>query len=191
MTIYLIRHGESTSDIENKYGGAYDDHLTARGREGAELLAEKLQGKGIEVIYCSPMLRAKEAAEIVNEKLNLKLSVVEGLRERDYGILNGKNKDEAKVVYPEIVEKHKDIYTTDPQGESYEDFKNRVLGTFQKISNDSQYHGIAVFTHGGPIKLLYRELFDRGELDELGDYGMLKLTKNGGLTCEGLVAAES
>lgn len=191
MNIYLIRHGESTSDIENKYGGAYDDHLTARGREGAELLAEKLQGKGIEAIYCSPMLRAKEAAEIVNEKLNLKLSVVEGLRERDYGILNGKNKDEAKVVYPEIVEKHKDIYTTDPQGESYEDFKNRVLGTFQKISNDSQYHSIAVFTHGGPIKLLYRELFDRGELDELGDYGMLKLTKNGGLTCEGLVAAES
>ena len=175
MQIYLIRHGESTSDIENKYGGAYDDHLTVRGREGARVLAEKLHGKGIEVIYCSPLLRAKEAAEIVNEKLGIPLSVVEGLRERDYGILNGMDKDEAREKYPEAVERHKDMYATDPQGESYEDFKNRVLAAFQSITNDSHYRSIAIFSHGGPIKLLYRELLSEGELEELGDFGILTL----------------
>ncbi|MDP2630122.1 MAG: histidine phosphatase family protein [Candidatus Uhrbacteria bacterium] len=186
MNIYLIRHGESTSDVENKYGGAYDDHLTEKGRTGAVLLAERLQGKGIEAIYCSPLLRAKEAADTVNEILNLPLAVVEELRERDYGILNGMDKDEARATYPEIVEKHKDVHTTDLQGESYEDFKRRVLATFQAVTNGNQYNSIAIFTHGGPIKLLYRELLSMGELEGIGDYGILTLTENGGFKFAGL-----
>lgn len=32
MKIYLIRHGESTSDVENRYGGTYNDHLTQKGK---------------------------------------------------------------------------------------------------------------------------------------------------------------
>ena len=33
MKIYLIRHGETTSDIEDRFGGDYDDHLTSHGVE--------------------------------------------------------------------------------------------------------------------------------------------------------------
>ena len=36
MKIFLIRHGETTGDIENRYGGSYDDHLTQRGRAQLE-----------------------------------------------------------------------------------------------------------------------------------------------------------
>lgn len=181
MRIYLIRHGESTSDIENKYGGAYDDHLTEKGKTEAGILTDKLVGKGIEAIYASPKLRAKEASDIVNQRLRLPLEVVNGLEERDYGILGGMNKDEAQQKYPVIVEKHKNIYNTDPEGESYEDFKARVLAAFQAIIENNRYQTIAIFSHGGPIKLIYRELFKQGELGDLGDYGILELEKNGEL----------
>lgn len=33
MKIYLVRHGETTGDVEDRYGGWYDDHLTDRGKE--------------------------------------------------------------------------------------------------------------------------------------------------------------
>ena len=40
---------------------------------------------------------------------------------------------------------------------------------------------MAIISHGGPIKLIYRELFKQGELPDLGDYGILELKKNGEL----------
>lgn len=45
MKIFLCRHGQTTGDIEDRYGGDYDDHLTDLGKTQAEELANKLQGK--------------------------------------------------------------------------------------------------------------------------------------------------
>ena len=36
MKIYLIRHGETTGDIEDRYGGDYDDHLSKNGKQQVE-----------------------------------------------------------------------------------------------------------------------------------------------------------
>ena len=54
----MIRHGESIGDVEERYGGDYDDHLTEKGRQQAKELAEKLGEKGIQLIYSSPRIRA-------------------------------------------------------------------------------------------------------------------------------------
>lgn len=67
MKIYLIRHGESTGDIEKRYGGSYDDHLTEKGRQQIQETTEKLLGKNIEFIFSSTLVRAKEAAKIIQE----------------------------------------------------------------------------------------------------------------------------
>jgi broad specificity phosphatase PhoE len=50
MKIYIIRHGETTSDIENRYGGDYDDHLTEKGVNQAKDLSAKLADCGIQII---------------------------------------------------------------------------------------------------------------------------------------------
>jgi len=44
MKIYLIRHGETTGDVEDRYGGSYDDHLTDKGRGQLEKTAKELVG---------------------------------------------------------------------------------------------------------------------------------------------------
>jgi len=67
MKIYLIRHGETTGDIEERFGGDYDDHLTQKGKAQAQNLAEQLQNKGIEKIFVSPKIRARETAEEVSK----------------------------------------------------------------------------------------------------------------------------
>jgi len=179
MIIYLIRHGETTSDIEDRYGGYYDDHLTKKGIEETKELAEKLKDKGIQIIFSSPKIRAKETAEIVNKVLNVKLEIVNDLRERNnYGILTGLIKSEAKKKYPKEVEKlEKDeIKHNIKNSENYELFKKRILNAFEKISN-SDHYTVAIISHGGPIKCITREILKLGEFKHLGDCAILEIKK--------------
>lgn len=98
MKIYLMRHGQTTGDIEDKFGGDYDDRLTELGKSQAKELAKKLKNLNIEKIFYSPRIRAAETAEIVNKATNILIEQVDDLRERNaYGILTGKLKSEAKV----------------------------------------------------------------------------------------------
>lgn len=157
MRILLIRHGETTGDVEDKYGGFYDDHLTSKGQSQLRETADRLKGEKIDVIFTSSLIRAQESAKIINTVVTAEVVVLEGLKERNYGILGGLTKEEAKAKYPEAVELHKDPKNTDPQGESQEDFINRVLETFKTISGES-YGTVVAISHGGPIKTILRHL---------------------------------
>ena len=157
MKLYLIRHGETTGDVENKYGGSYDDHLTEKGNTQIEVTAGSLVGSKVEIIFTSPLVRAKETAEIINNRIGSKIEVLEGIQERNYGILGGLTKDEAIKKYPEVVELHKDSKNTDPEGESYDDFNRRVVEAFELVLN-RDYETVAVISHGGPIKVILKLL---------------------------------
>ena len=177
MKIYLIRHGETTSDIEERYGGEYDDHLTKKGIKQARELAKKLIDKNIKFIFCSSKIRTKETLEIVNKKLELNYKIVKDLRERNSnGILTGMKIEEAKVKYPDLVELRKDYKNTLPQGESYLDFKKRILNSFNDIL-DSDYKSIAIITHGGPIYCIFREIIKK-EIKNIGDCEIIELEKD-------------
>lgn len=106
MKIYLIRHGQTTGDVENRYGGIYDDELSDTGKTQTYELANKLGDSGIEILFCSPLIRAQQTAKILKAKLGCEVVTIENLRERNKnGILTGMTRDEAKVKYPELVEK--------------------------------------------------------------------------------------
>lgn len=178
MKIFLLRHGESTSDVEDRYGGDYDDHLTPKGLAEAKELAEKLADKGIEVIYSSPRIRAKETADILKDYLNCKMEINSDLRERNaYGVLTGMVKAEAKEKYPEMAEALKFYGNTIEGAESYENFKERVRRVFEELTS-SQHETIAILTHGGPIRCFFREVIKLGELKSLGDCAVFELEKN-------------
>lgn len=180
MRIYLIRHGESTSDMENKYGGDYDDHLTERGKEQAAALAKKLIAKKIEIIFRSPYLRAAETAKILKNTLGVSIKSIKDLRERNnYGFLTGMNKGEAIQKYPKEIELLKDYRNTIKDAETYAHFKERVIEAWQKITT-MNYNTIAIITHGGPIRCLAREIIKVGELAHLKDCAILELEKRAG-----------
>ena len=158
MKIFLIRHGQTTGDIEDRYGGSYDDHMTEKGHEQLRATAQKLSGKGIEVIFSSPLIRARESAEIIAQAVGgAPVEVVEGLQERHYGVLTGLTKEEARQKYPEVVESHTDYMYTDPEGESYDDFYRRAVDTFKDILTKG-HATIAIISHGGPIKMILKHL---------------------------------
>lgn len=173
MKIFLIRHGETTGDLEDRYGGSYDDHLTELGRQQLQKTANTLVGKDIEVILSSPLIRAKESAEIISFRIDAPVQVKDGLQERHYGVLGGLTKSEALEKYPEVVEAHKNPMNTDPGGESYEDFQKRVIDAF-KVLTTQDYKTIAVVSHGGPIKQILAYL-DKDIPEKLGDGEIIEL----------------
>ncbi len=92
--IYLIRHGQTTLNAEGKALGQSDIGLTKEGVEEVERLAQHLSGLGVrpDRIYTSPLVRAKRTAQLLQNSLGGVIEENEVLREINYGIYEGKDK---------------------------------------------------------------------------------------------------
>ena len=167
MIIYLMRHGQTTGDIENRYGGTYDDHLTPEGNKQAQQLAVNLANRGIKKLYCSPKTRAYETAQILVESLPIPLEGDQDWQERDaYGKLSGMTRNEALKQYPDQVALLKDVHNTVGGGEPYEPFKLRIVNALNRTFQRAREEGVlGVVTHGGPIRLIFREVLKKGEIN--------------------------
>ena len=178
--IYLIRHGQTTGDTEDRYGGAYDDELTDEGKAQAQELAEKLSDSGIQILFCSSLKRAQQTAEILKAKLGCEINTIHDLRERDKnGILTGMTKSEAKIKYPELVEKLKDYRNQIEGAESQDDFAGRIKKAFSEVTNNENYSTIGVVTHGGPIWAIFSDVLGDDGLIDIADCAYAVLEKEG------------
>ena len=164
MKIYLIRHGQTTGDVENRYGGAYDDELSDKGKIQAHELANRIGNSGIQILLCSPMIRAQQTAKILKTKLSCEIKTIESLRERNKnGVLSGMTRNEAKIKYPKLVEELKDYRNQIQEAESQEDFVERIKKAFMEVTSAVNYSTIGIVTHGGPIWVVFTDILnDRG-----------------------------
>lgn len=178
MKIYLVRHGQTTGDIENRYGGAYDDELTDEGEIQAHKLTDKMANSGIQVILCSPLIRAQQTAKILKAKLGCEIKTVNDLRERNKnGILTGMTKDEAKIKYPELVEQLKDYRSQIQDAESQEDFVKRIKKAFTEVTSYTNYSTIGIVTHVGPIWAIFSDILNDSGLVGIADCAYVVLNK--------------
>lgn len=180
MKIYLIRHGQTTGDVEDRYGGAYDDELTDKGKAQAQELANKLSDSDIQIIFCSPLKRAQQTAEILKAKLGCEIKTINDLRERNKnGILTGMTKDEAKTKYPELVEELKDYRSQIEGAESQDDFAERIKKAFTEIISNKNYSTIGIVTHGMPFWVIFGDILNNNGIVKLADCAYAVLNKEG------------
>jgi 2,3-bisphosphoglycerate-dependent phosphoglycerate mutase len=104
--LVLVRHGQSTWNLENRFTGWTDVDLTEQGRieahAGGKILREK--GFTFDIAYTSVLKRAIRTLNIIQEELDLDwIPVVRAwqLNERHYGALQGLNKSEMAVKFGE------------------------------------------------------------------------------------------
>lgn len=177
MKIYLIRHGESTSDIKQKYDGDYDEHLTDKGLQEAENIAEKLIGSGIQIVFSSSKVRARETSKILGDKLNCQIRVVDDLNEQDiYGAYVKLGKNQPEEEYRKLGEILVNRENAVKGAETYKHFKDRIIRCFSKIISD-KFEAIAIVTHGGPIRSIFREILELGEFKRIGNGAIIELKK--------------
>ncbi len=86
---YYIRHGQTDWNLIGKLQGNTDRPLNDTGIAQANLAKEVLSNIAITTICCSPMIRARKTADIINETLNCPIVEIDDLRECDFGSLEG------------------------------------------------------------------------------------------------------
>ncbi len=83
MELLLIRHALPIRIDEGSVAGAADPQLADLGVTQAKALAEWLADERVDALWCSPMLRARETAQPVGDRLGLEITYDEGLAEYD------------------------------------------------------------------------------------------------------------
>lgn len=135
--LFLQRHLKSQWNLENKFTGWTDVPLSQEGIDSAKGTAEKLAGLSIDKVYTSPLIRNKETTSLILKNLgeeNLPVVVDKALDERNYGELQGLNKDEVKLKYGEEQVRlwRRSYDVAPPGGESLKDVCQRTTPFFKE-----------------------------------------------------------
>ncbi|TDV72547.1 histidine phosphatase family protein [Pseudomonas sp. LP_7_YM] len=119
MRLYVVRHGQTQANAEHRYLGSLDPELTETGREQAVALSLELPDS-IDSIVVSPLLRARQTAEILNYSFNLPVQVLDGFRERSVGVYEGLTQAEAQQFLPALWQRNitRQWAVGPPEGES-------------------------------------------------------------------------
>ena len=134
---YFIRHAKTKYNLENRYTGSHDISIIKE-----QYLPDLSIDSGIAIIS-SPMLRALQTIELMSLDNKTEIYIFDSLKERDFGIMNGKKK-------PSYAKRF--FY----KGETYYQFRKRVLQEFQYITK--KYDKFVIVSHSGVYKVLYEYL---------------------------------
>ncbi len=87
--LYIIRHGLTDWNVLHKLQGRTDIPLNESGRQMAEEAAAEYRDIPLDLCYCSPLVRAKETAEILLRGRNIPIRYDDRLREMSFGDYEG------------------------------------------------------------------------------------------------------
>jgi broad specificity phosphatase PhoE len=138
--MYVLRHGTTQLNEDNKFRGWIDVPLDKKGKGDAKEAAEFLKDKGISAIYCSDMDRAWETAQIVAAELGIEEVTTDfRLRPWNVGTLSGEDKTENKDVLEHHID-HPDQPI--PGGESLHEFGDRTQEALDYYLNEARKEGV-------------------------------------------------
>jgi alpha-ribazole phosphatase/probable phosphoglycerate mutase len=143
ITITYFVHGTTTDNEKKISSGWKDAELSKKGVQQSQDLKRLLKNKHFDAVFCSDLKRAVKSAYIMLGD-RVKITPDERLRECNYGTYNGKPQ--------EVVEPLQERMITEkfPEGESYEDVKNRIQDFLNNLKNNYDGKHIAIVAHKAP-----------------------------------------
>lgn len=149
MIIYLVRHGQSIANVEQRTAGHLDTPLSDEGKSQTKKLGQRFKDlSDFEIIYTSDLQRAYDTAKAIYEFHNDKEFIVdERIREKNFGELENISFETAKLKYEDSA-----IHWDVKGGESFETHLKRVekfvVDILEKRKN------CVIVNHGITIKML-------------------------------------
>jgi broad specificity phosphatase PhoE len=151
--LHLIRHGETEWNRDGRIQGHSDPPLSAAGREQARALAERLAAEPIGELWSSDLRRALETAEPLAAQLGLDIHVSPALRERSFGVNEGRIDAEVEAELGRAITAWLGPDERHPEGESLRELYERVAAFLDALVGASPAEEIALVTSGGPIRM--------------------------------------
>ncbi|HVL30789.1 MAG TPA: histidine phosphatase family protein [Solirubrobacteraceae bacterium] len=160
--VLLVRHGETDYNAADRFQGQLDTPLNERGREQSRALARALAGEHVSALYCSPLSRARETAEIVGAALGLEPVLDARLMEADVGEWAGRLYTEVTVDDPGAFARWRsaDPDFRFPGGESVAEQAARVAAALADVAAGPL--PALVVAHGGTIRAVDGIVAPRG-----------------------------
>ena len=174
--LIIVRHGQSTWNLENRFTGDVDVDLTPLGEEEARKAGRLLKGYHFDKAYTSVLKRAIRSLDIIlKETGNLHVPVIRtaALNERKYGDLQGLNKAETEKQYgaKQILMWRRSYDVAPPNGESLKNTYDRVVPYYAKeIEPDlKKGNSVLVVAHGNSLRslMMYLEHISQEEIVNL------------------------
>ncbi|MCL6522663.1 MAG: histidine phosphatase family protein [Firmicutes bacterium] len=181
LVLWLLRHGEVEGNREFRLlGQRGDPPLTRQGRAEAWRAARKLAARPLRAVLSSDLRRARETAEAVARPHQLRPIFLPELRELDFGLWDGLTAEEARRGWPELwaAWSADPFAVAPPGGERAGDLEGRLARFLEGLPGllgglpgpapgapGEAGAEVAVVTHGGPLRFLWRRLVGR-ELEE-------------------------
>lgn len=149
MKIWVIRHGETNVNLENRINGLNDDDLNQKGISQAREAGEKLKETNYDFIISSPLTRTKHTAELLNVN-NKNIIYDDRLVERDAGIFTKESLD--------MIDSD-DWWNLNPKNdyanaEKVKQVLERIYDFIEEIKFKFKNNNIVIVTHGGISKAI-------------------------------------
>lgn len=160
MRLILVRHAQSVGNAQRHIQGHEDYPLTEEGHEQARTVAKRLADEQFDRIYTSDLTRTYETAiEITKHHPDIPFETDERLRERNFGIYEGRSRRELE----EEGITHEEVYASPPGGETREQFRARILSVLDDLYEKHYGETILLITHSGLIGRLLMSLANAPE----------------------------
>jgi broad specificity phosphatase PhoE len=157
--LFLVRHGETEWNSQQRYQGQTDSRLNAKGRRQARAAASRLSKIKFSAIYASDLKRAAECAEIIAAPHKLKVQTDAALRERCFGVLEGLTRSEGQKHGWWKAFESSDTFAAPPGGETRGQVRKRVIAFVKKIVALHAGKNLLIVTHSGPISHIIANIF--------------------------------
>lgn len=181
MRLYLLRHGETDWNAEQRAQGQSDVELNHTGRRQARDLAKALKSAPLAAVYSSPLKRAYLTATVIAAEHGLPVQVLSDLMELNQGELDGLLPEEMRQRHDHVLRRWNAGATSLklPGGESMDELQERAWGAIQEIYSLHPADGVAVVGHnlailsiictaiGVPLASFHRLRQDTGSLSVL------------------------
>tara|TARA_Y100000768_G_scaffold182778_1_gene136965 strand:- start:270 stop:932 length:663 start_codon:yes stop_codon:yes gene_type:complete len=164
--LFLIRHGQSIYNLENRFTGWKDVELTDLGISQATEAGQILSKITFDLCYTSNLKRAQNTLNLMLTEMNQNPKIIkdEALNERDYGDLIGQNKLEAaeKFGTEQVQIWRRSFDVPPPGGESLKMTAERTLPYYNNVIKPQINSGknIIISAHGNSIRAIVMEIFN-------------------------------
>jgi len=165
--IYITRHGQTDWNVLKKVMGKCDEPLNEKGIEQAKIVKKTLKDTHFDLIICSPLLRAKQTALIINEDRNVDIIYDDRISERNFGEFEGLQTKE--FDFDGYWDYYKNIRYE--KAENIQDFFERVYNFLDIITEQYENKNILLVAHGGisiPVACYFNENIPTGSLVSAG-----------------------
>jgi len=158
--VLWARHGENVANLTQTFSyRVFDGDLTPAGRRHARALAAWLadrDGDPVARLYCSPLRRARQTADIVAQLLALPVSAeLDGARELNVGDLDGRSDAPAWQVYDGVLAAWRDgrRQVRFPGGENCVELHRRVAAVIEAVAASAAGAPAVIVAHGGALRM--------------------------------------